>query len=71
MFLAAGFSTQEIDTVSDTFVERLLVFGSVHQIKDRLLEVLGRGVDELTIGPVWVSDAAQERSHLAQLIGQL
>jgi hypothetical protein len=28
-------------------------------------------VDELTIGPVWVSDAAQERSRLAQLIGQL
>lgn len=71
MFLAAGFSTQEIDAVSDTFVERLLVFGSVSQIKDRLLELLERGVDELTIGPVWVSDAAQERSRLAQLIGQL
>ena len=71
MFVAAGFSTQEIETVSDTFVERLLVFGSVSQIKDRLLELLGRGIDELTIGPVWVSDAAQERSRLAQLIGQL
>jgi F420-dependent oxidoreductase-like protein len=71
MFVAAGFSTQEIDAVSDTFVERLLVFGSVSQIKDRLLEWLGRGVDALTIGPVWVSDAAQERSRLAQLIGQL
>lgn len=71
MFLAAGFSTQEIDTVADTFVERLLVFGSVSQIKDRLLELLGSGVDELTIGPVWVRDAAQERSRLTQLIGQL
>jgi alkanesulfonate monooxygenase SsuD/methylene tetrahydromethanopterin reductase-like flavin-dependent oxidoreductase (luciferase family) len=71
MFLAAGFSTQEIDAVSDTFVERLLVFGGMSQIKDRLLEFLGRGVDELTIGPVWVSDAAQERSCLAQLIGHL
>ncbi len=71
MFLAAGFSTQEIDAVSDTFVERLLVFGSVSQIKDQLLELLGRGVDELTIGPVWVSDAARERTRLAQLIGQL
>ena len=71
MFLAAGFSTQELDAVADTFVERLLVFGSVSQIKDRLLELLGRGVDALTIGPVWVSDAARERSRLAQLIGHL
>jgi alkanesulfonate monooxygenase SsuD/methylene tetrahydromethanopterin reductase-like flavin-dependent oxidoreductase (luciferase family) len=71
MFVAAGFSIQEIDIVSDTFVESLLVFGSVSQIKDRLLELLGRGVDELTIGPVCVSDAAQERSRLAKLIGQL
>lgn len=71
MFLAAGFSTQDIDAVSDTFVERLLVFGSVNQIKDRLMEWLGRGVDALTIGPVWVSDAARERPRLAQLIGHL
>ena len=68
---AVGFSTQEIDPVSDTFIERLLVFGSVSQIKDRLLELLGRGVDALTVGPVWARDAAQERSRLAQLIGQL
>ncbi len=71
MFLAAGFSEQEINTVSDSFVERLLVFGDESKIKDRLLELLSTGVDELTISLVPVFDAAQERTRLARLIGQL
>jgi hypothetical protein len=71
MFVAAGFSQQEIDTVSDSFVESLLVFGDESKIRDRLLELLGTGIDELTIGLVPVSDAAQEGIRLARLIGQL
>jgi F420-dependent oxidoreductase-like protein len=71
MFAAAGFSLQEIDGVSDTLVESLLVFGDEDQVKDRLLELLGTGVDELWVGPVTVSDATQERMRLARLIGQL
>ena len=71
MFLAAGFSQQEIDTVSDSFVESLVVFGDESKIRDRLLELLGAGIDELTIGLVPVSDAAQEGIRLARLIGQL
>ncbi|GHO84134.1 LLM class flavin-dependent oxidoreductase [Dictyobacter formicarum] len=71
MFFAAGFSQQEVDTVLDSFVESLLVFGDESKIRDRLLELLGAGIDELTPGLVPVSDAAQERIRLARLIGQL
>ncbi len=53
MFVAAGFSIQEIDAVSDTFVESLLVFGSVSQIKDRLLELLGRAALHLARRTFW------------------
>jgi alkanesulfonate monooxygenase SsuD/methylene tetrahydromethanopterin reductase-like flavin-dependent oxidoreductase (luciferase family) len=71
MFVAAGFSQQEIDTVSDSFVESLLVFGDESRIRDRLLELLSTGIDELTLALVPVSDAAEERTRLARLIGQL
>ena len=71
MFIAAGFSAQEIDTVSDSFVESLVVFGDESKIRDRLLELLSTEIDELTIGLVSVSDLGREQIRLAQLIGQL
>jgi alkanesulfonate monooxygenase SsuD/methylene tetrahydromethanopterin reductase-like flavin-dependent oxidoreductase (luciferase family) len=71
MFLAAGFSEQEITTVSDSLVEDLLVFGDESKIKDRLLELLSTELDELTLGLVPVSDPVQEQARLARLIGQL
>jgi F420-dependent oxidoreductase-like protein len=71
MFVAAGYSQQEIDTVSDSFVESLLVFGDESKIQDRLLELLSIGFDELMVEPVPVSDASQEEKRLARLIGQL
>jgi hypothetical protein len=71
MFLAAGFSQQEITTVSDSLVESLLVFGHESKIKYRLLELLSTEIDELTISLVPVSNPAQEQTRLARLIGQL
>jgi probable F420-dependent oxidoreductase len=71
MFLAAGFSEQEITTVSDHLIESLVVFGDESKIKDRLIELLSTEIDELTIGPIPISDAAQEGIRLARLIGQL
>lgn len=71
MFIAAGYTQQEIDTVSDSFVESLLVFGDEVKVRDRLLELLSSGFDELMIEPIPVSDAAQEEKRLARLIGQL
>ena len=70
MFVAAGFSEQEITAVSDRLVESLLVIGDESRIRDRLLEQLSSGVDELAITLVPVSDAVQERTRLARLIGQ-
>jgi F420-dependent oxidoreductase-like protein len=71
MFAAAGFSAQEMDTIADSLIESMLVFGDESKIKDRLQELLAAGIDELNIGPVVIADAAQERSHLARLIGSL
>ncbi len=71
MFVAAGFSQQEIDSISDSFIESLLVFGDESKIRDRLLELLSLGIDELTVGLFPISDAAQEGIRLARLIGQL
>ncbi len=71
MFMAAGFSEQEITAVSDSFVESLLVFGDESKIKDRLLELLSTEIDELTVGIISVADAVQEEARLARLIGQL
>jgi len=71
MFLAAGFSEQEISAVSDRLIESLIVFGDESKIKDRLLELLGTEFDELRISPIPVSDATREGIRLARLIGQL
>jgi alkanesulfonate monooxygenase SsuD/methylene tetrahydromethanopterin reductase-like flavin-dependent oxidoreductase (luciferase family) len=71
MFAAAGFSAQEIDMISDSLVESVLVFGDESKIKDRLLELLPAGIDELTLRLVPVFDAIQEGTRLARLIGQM
>ncbi|GHO64219.1 LLM class F420-dependent oxidoreductase [Ktedonobacter sp. SOSP1-52] len=71
MFVAAGFSQQEIETVSDRLVESLFVFGDESTIRARLLELLRMGFDELMISLAPVSDAVQEEIRLARLIGQL
>ena len=71
MYLAAGFSEQDITMVSDHLIESLLVFGDESKIKDRLREILSTEIDELTIGLIPVSDATQEGTLLARLIGQL
>jgi alkanesulfonate monooxygenase SsuD/methylene tetrahydromethanopterin reductase-like flavin-dependent oxidoreductase (luciferase family) len=71
MYLAAGFSDQEITAVSDRLVESLVISGDESRIKDRLLELLSTEIDELSVALMPVSDAAQESMRLAGLIGQL
>jgi probable F420-dependent oxidoreductase len=71
MFLAAGFSEQEISTVADSLVENLLVFGDESKIQDRVKELLSMGFDELTLSLIPVSDPVQEHARLARLIGSL
>lgn len=71
MFVAAGFSQAEIEGVSDSFVESLLVFGSESKVREHLLQLLSMGLDELTVSLFPISDATQEEARLARLIGQL
>jgi alkanesulfonate monooxygenase SsuD/methylene tetrahydromethanopterin reductase-like flavin-dependent oxidoreductase (luciferase family) len=71
MFIAAGFSEQEISTTSDTLMESLIVSGDEHQIKDRLQEVLSSEIDSLAINIVPISDVAQEGIRLAHLVSNL
>ena len=71
MFIGAGFSSQELDTASDRFVESLIIFGNANKIRERLLELLGTGLDELMVGLIPISDATQETIRLAKIIGQL
>jgi alkanesulfonate monooxygenase SsuD/methylene tetrahydromethanopterin reductase-like flavin-dependent oxidoreductase (luciferase family) len=71
MFIGAGFSSQDLDTASDRFVESLITFGNDNKIRERLLELLGTGLDELKIGLSPISDETQETIRLAKIIGQL
>ena len=71
MLIGAGFSQQELDAVSDRFVESLIVFGDDSKIQERLQELLGMGLDELVVGLNPISDATQETLRLAKIIGQL
>jgi F420-dependent oxidoreductase-like protein len=71
MFAAAGFSKQEITSVSDHLIESIIISGDESKVRERLLELFAQGVDELTIGVVPISDAAQETVRLARLVGRL
>ncbi len=71
MFLGAGFSEWEIDTVADSFVEKLMIFGSESKIQDHLQQLLATEIDELAVSLVGVSDPAQEPVRLARLMSQL
>jgi hypothetical protein len=71
MFIAAGFTEQDINPISDRLIESLLVFGNEGKIRDRVLELLSAGIDALALSLVPVSDATQERVRLARLVGRL
>jgi alkanesulfonate monooxygenase SsuD/methylene tetrahydromethanopterin reductase-like flavin-dependent oxidoreductase (luciferase family) len=71
MFSSAGFSTQEIEGLADSLVEKVFVYGDGARIKERLQEILALGIDELVVSPSEIADSVQERVHLIRLIGQL
>jgi probable F420-dependent oxidoreductase len=71
MYLRAGYSQQEIDTVSDRLIENLLVFGDEEKIRESLLNLLGTELDELRASVLTVSDPTRERIRLAKIIGNL
>jgi alkanesulfonate monooxygenase SsuD/methylene tetrahydromethanopterin reductase-like flavin-dependent oxidoreductase (luciferase family) len=70
MFLGAGFSERELDTVADSFVEKLMIFGSESKIQEHLQQLLATEMDELAVSLIGISDPAQEQVRLARLMGQ-
>lgn len=71
MFMAAGFTEQDMHPVSERLIESLVVWGLESKIRDRVLELLATNIDALALSLVPVSDISQERGRLARLVGQL
>jgi probable F420-dependent oxidoreductase len=71
MYLRAGYSSQEIDAVSDRLIENLLIFGAEEKIRESLIKLLGMGLDELRVSVLTVSDPIGERTRMAKIIGNL
>src|SRR6266487_174081 len=69
MFAEAGFPVSSDGTISDALIENLVVSGDQANVKQRLVELLGMGLDELLVMQVPVSDADGEQARLMQLIG--
>lgn len=71
MFANAGFPVASDGKMSDALLDSLVVSGDESTIAQRLAELLTKGLDELLIMPIAVSDASGEQTRLARLIGQL
>jgi F420-dependent oxidoreductase-like protein len=71
MFAEAGFPVSSNGTISDALVDNLVVSGDEATVKQRLVELLGMGLDELLVMQVPVADAEGEQTRLMQLVGQL
>jgi hypothetical protein len=71
MFIASGFTEQDMHPVSERLIESLVVWGLESKIRDRVLELLRTPIDALALSLVPVSDISQERRRLARLVGQL
>jgi F420-dependent oxidoreductase-like protein len=70
MFAAAGYPVED-GSVSDALIESLVMMGDAATVTARLNELLGSGFHELLLTSVVVDDAAEERTRLFHLVGQL
>jgi hypothetical protein len=71
MFAEAGFPVSSDGTISDALIDNLVVSGNEATVKQRLVELLGMGLDELLVMQVPVADADGEQTRLMQLVGQM
>ena len=69
MFADAGFPVSSDGTISDALIDSLVVAGDEATVKQRLVELLGMGLDELLVMQVPVADADGEQARLMRLIG--
>jgi F420-dependent oxidoreductase-like protein len=71
MLADAGFPIGADGTMPDALLDTLVISGDEAAVKAHLTELLARGLDELLIMPVTMTDADKERLQLAKLLGQL
>ena len=71
MFAAAGFPISSDGAGTDNLARELVIWGSEESIRDRIKELLSRGVDELLLNLVTVSDEKSERKRLLGLVSSL
>jgi F420-dependent oxidoreductase-like protein len=71
MFAEAGTPVAENETGIDALADTLVLAGNEATVKQRLLELLASGLDELLLLPVTVFDAKNERKQILNLIGSL
>ncbi len=71
MFADAGFPVSSDGTMSDALIDSLIVSGDEATVAARLTDLLAQGLDELLVMPIAVTDAEDEQTRLARLIGQL
>lgn len=68
MFALAGYPVKEEGRMPDGLVDDLLVSGSVDQVRERLEAIRARGIDELLISQVPVSDEDAELEALSAVL---
>ena len=71
MFTDAGFPLTADGTMSDELFDSLVVSGDEATVRERLLALLSKGLDELLLLPIGIADPESEQQRLRQLIGQL
>jgi F420-dependent oxidoreductase-like protein len=68
MFAAAGYPVTDKGEMTDALVDVLAVSGDPQEIRTRLETIQSRGIDELMISLVVVSDEATELAALSEII---
>lgn len=71
MFTEGGAAIAVNESNVDALAETLVVAGNEATVKQRLLQLLASGLDELLIFPVTLSEARKERKQIFNLIGSL
>jgi len=68
MFSDAGFPVGKNGELSDELIEDLVVYGTASTIKEKLEKIFQRGIDEILVLPVSISDQVKEENALMDLI---
>jgi F420-dependent oxidoreductase-like protein len=67
MFRDAGFTFSATEPIPEGLIDDVVVIGAAPDVIERLLALLGSGIDELMLTPLVVADAAAETRQLRQV----